>query len=234
MEGPDPDIDDIFLGDSDSEDEFEEGSFSKPKPLFLLNLALERSPNHPLDVTLDFGSSDADSDEENGPATQMRRMGLRDSSTSTLHSDLIRAVVAHSDRWRTAEELQITDALITRFAPIRNRLVLLTKLAVSIFTFAGTTRAFLYPKNAPQLTDVTLNPHDQITSPWSALHQPVERPPPFLGDTPTPARPSPPREPDHHMPETIARQPTPRIPRGGIPVASPLGLPPRPPTPPPP
>ncbi|KAJ7222225.1 hypothetical protein GGX14DRAFT_428253 [Mycena pura] len=173
MVGPDPDeMDDMYLGDSDSDSEdgfnFGGAAFSKPDPLFLLNLALERSRDYPLIVTLDFGDSLAESDDENGPAAQMRRMGLRDSSTTTLHSKLIRAVVAHSNRWKTAE-LQITDALIPHFAPIRNRLSMLTTLTVGVMP----ARPFPYARNAPNLTDITLYdyPHEKIALPWGSIRR---------------------------------------------------------------
>ncbi|KAJ7094361.1 hypothetical protein C8R44DRAFT_814296 [Mycena epipterygia] len=152
VEGPDND-------DCDSEDELdldpdasdsEDSGFSgtelgrPPKALFLLDLALERSQDHPLEVTLEFGMVE---DTENGMAAVMRRMGEEAPSAKALNQKLIRAVVAHSNRWKTAE-LQITNALIPLFAPISNRLSLLTKL--TIWTFEESPAPFPWARHAPR------------------------------------------------------------------------------------
>jgi hypothetical protein len=149
VEAPDPgEMDDMYLGDSGSKEEFDIDSTDADcggrscHLLFSLNLALERSRDHPLEVSLDFGLSDYESDSENGMAAQMRRLGLRDSSTTTLHAQLVRAVVAHSARWKTAD-LQITSSLINSFASIHNRLPLLTKLTLNIFSPDDCPRPFL-------------------------------------------------------------------------------------------
>ncbi|KAJ7222226.1 hypothetical protein GGX14DRAFT_428255 [Mycena pura] len=118
-----------------------------PETIFLLNLALVRSQHQPLDI----------------------KLGFAERHYTALHMKIIRAVVAQSDRWKTAD-LQITNALAPSFAPIRNRLSKLTKLKLTNFT-DDSPEAFPYAMNAPCLTDIALNnyPHDIVALPWSSI-----------------------------------------------------------------
>ncbi|KAJ6524247.1 hypothetical protein DFH09DRAFT_1329537 [Mycena vulgaris] len=124
----------------------------------LLDLALQRSQDYPLEVTLQSGM------HEDG-------WGGMGAVTQTLHKKLILAVVAHSDRWKTAN-LQITNAAIPSFAPILNHLSQFTRFTICN-TFEGPLRPFLYAANAPGLTDVRLinYPHELIALPWSSIRR---------------------------------------------------------------
>ncbi|KAJ7249271.1 hypothetical protein C8J57DRAFT_1723875 [Mycena rebaudengoi] len=133
---------DIYIDDSDSS--------NAPTPLFLLNLALARSKNHSLTVELKFP----------------RPIGRRGSN---LPEQLIRAVVAHSNRWKTAE-LQITNQIIPLFAPLHNHLALLTSLSLMSFERVPGV-GFPYARNAPRLTDVRLLSfaHQSLPLPWATI-----------------------------------------------------------------
>jgi hypothetical protein len=113
---------------------------------------------------LEFTTNRAD-----GMAARLRRMSVEDSSAS-LPERLIGAVVAHSNRWKTAD-LKITTSLIPLLAPIRDRLSLLTEL--TIMSFGNTVQPFSYAGNAPRLTDITLvdYPHELLNVPWSSIRR---------------------------------------------------------------
>ncbi|KAJ7471026.1 hypothetical protein FB451DRAFT_325048 [Mycena latifolia] len=100
----------MYLGDSDSEDEVDFGQ------------------DYPLEVTLDFSTSEAESDDEDGMATHMRGVGLLESSIAALHSRLV-------------------------------------------MYFEKPARPFPYARNAPRLTDITLDdyPHENIALQWSSI-----------------------------------------------------------------
>ncbi|KAJ7645532.1 hypothetical protein DFH06DRAFT_1211634 [Mycena polygramma] len=164
VEEPDPDfMCDSYLGDSDSDSGDESDENPSRMALHLLKLALERSRDSPLEVSLNFDMGD---DEE--MAAEVRRMGLKDSSTTQLPHMLIRAVVAHSNRWKTAD-LHIKNSLLHLLTPIRNRLSMLTELTIS--SFGDSPRPFPFADNAPRLTDVTLNgyPHELVPLQWSSI-----------------------------------------------------------------
>ncbi|KAJ7780614.1 hypothetical protein DFH07DRAFT_436638 [Mycena maculata] len=114
--------------------------------LFLLDLALERSKDSPLTVTLNLST------------VRANRLAVR----------IISAVVAHCRRWKTAE-LQISNALIPHFAPIRNHLPLLSDLIVQ--NFGDFPMPFPYAQVAPRLAHVTLNgfPHENSPLPWDSI-----------------------------------------------------------------
>ncbi|KAJ7712430.1 hypothetical protein B0H16DRAFT_1624903 [Mycena metata] len=172
-----PDIfdSDAYIGDSDSDEEIgseqdsEYGGLSSQNSahnaLLLLNLALERSQNYPLEVKLEF-----DKAVDDMATASLRRMGIKNRSTSLLSHRLIRAVVAHSNRWKKAD-LQIAAGFIPLFAPIQNRLSLLTEFTLA--TFGDSSSPFLYAQNAPSLTSVTLvdYPHEIVRVPWESIRQ---------------------------------------------------------------
>ncbi|KAJ7163330.1 hypothetical protein C8R46DRAFT_1193798 [Mycena filopes] len=130
--------------------------------LLLLNLALGRSRNHPLEVKLEFNNA--------GEHTRavMRSMGVEDGRTILLHR-LISAVVAHSNRWKKAD-LNIAPVFIPLFAPIRNRLSLLTEFTPTV---GDSTAPFPHTQNAPSLTEVTLMEysHEIVSVPWSSIRK---------------------------------------------------------------
>ncbi|KAJ7692142.1 hypothetical protein B0H17DRAFT_547465 [Mycena rosella] len=140
-----PDAADVFLND--------DPPGSTPKTLFLLNLALERSQSYPLEVTLRFDTH------------------LTDDNTTALHQNLIRAVVAQSNRWRTAD-LHVGSAFVPCFAPIRGRLSTLTKLSLATFG-DGAPEEFLYAKIAPCLSDIALigYHHEIVALPWGSIRR---------------------------------------------------------------
>ncbi|KAJ6524225.1 hypothetical protein DFH09DRAFT_1372197 [Mycena vulgaris] len=129
-----------------------------PKAFFLLDLALQRSQQYPLEVTLDFGM----------PPDRWSGTGA---ATQKLYENLIRTVVAHSNRWKTAN-LQITNELIPSFAPILNHLSQLTDFTI-FNTSEGSLSPFPYAKNAPGLTDVRLisYPHQLVALPWNSIRR---------------------------------------------------------------
>ncbi|KAJ7180387.1 hypothetical protein C8R43DRAFT_972864 [Mycena crocata] len=151
-----PDSSDMFLYDSDSaEDDMDiDQRDSRPKLLFLLELALDRSQDHPLDVTLTLGPSET--------------MEMK-----ILYQQLMGAVVTHSHKWKTAY-LQITNAAIPSFAAIQNHLQLLAELTLFCSTeFGQSARPFPYAQNAPCLTDLTLVefPHQIVSVPWNSIRR---------------------------------------------------------------
>ncbi|KAJ7175474.1 hypothetical protein C8R46DRAFT_1249093 [Mycena filopes] len=131
--------------------------------LLLLNLALGRSRNHPLEVKLEFNNA--------GEHTRavMRSMGVEDGRTILLHR-LISAVVAHSNRWKKAD-LNIAPVFIPLFAPIRNRLPFLTEFTLA--TTGDSTASFPHTQNAPSLTEVTLVEYSReiVSIPWSSIRK---------------------------------------------------------------
>ncbi|KAK6997527.1 hypothetical protein R3P38DRAFT_3219736 [Favolaschia claudopus] len=145
----DPDFDSLGVINArwdDADDDLEDTS----QRLFdLLNLALARSQNVPLNVKLNVSSTD----DESG-----------------LSVRLIRAVVAHSNRWKSAD-LTITTDNLPLFAPIRNRLSLLTELTLGSTTLGVFAQPFPFTNNAPRLERVDLNGfHHRITSlPWRSI-----------------------------------------------------------------
>ncbi|KAJ7505361.1 hypothetical protein B0H11DRAFT_1978296 [Mycena galericulata] len=169
VEGDRDDMDAFDGFGSDSENGSDSGGIDtddvprRPTALFLLDLALQRSQDYPLEVTLDFRKGG-----NHRRAAVMRGMGLRQ-NTKTLQEELISAVVAHSNRWRTAE-LRITNVLVPFFAPIRNRLSLLTELSIMMFT-ETVIRPFPYAQIAPRLAYITLvnYPHQHVSLPWSSI-----------------------------------------------------------------
>ncbi|KAJ7043920.1 hypothetical protein C8F04DRAFT_1070937 [Mycena alexandri] len=165
---------DAYIGDSDSDEEIdsedsasEYGGLSSHNSarnaLLLLNLALERSQNYPLEVKLEF-----DTAVDDVATASLRHMGVKDSSTSLLPHRLIRAVVAHSNRWKKVD-LQIAAGFMPLFAPIQNRLSLLTNFTLA--TFGDSAPPFLYAQNAPSLATVTLveYSHEIVPVPWESI-----------------------------------------------------------------
>ncbi|KAF9021145.1 hypothetical protein BDZ89DRAFT_1071719 [Hymenopellis radicata] len=147
-------------GDDDSDSDFnsEEGGSLGPvaglnsDPLSLLNLVLERTQTQPLKITLEFA------------------LGTAYVNTLLSHQ-LIQALVSQSHRWEEAD-LNITNAEISLFAPIRNRLSQLVKLSIALFNDDDELPGrFPYTENAPRLSDLTLYglPHQNVSVPWARI-----------------------------------------------------------------
>ncbi|KAK7021183.1 hypothetical protein R3P38DRAFT_3271754 [Favolaschia claudopus] len=113
--------------------------------LSLMKLALERSQSHSLNITLNFTLAEG-----------------------ILAEHLIRAAVAHSDRWEKAD-LVFGRRLSPQFAPIRNHLSRLTEL--TLWSLEDSVHPFKYVQHAPKLTRVTLEGfhHGTVPLPWHSI-----------------------------------------------------------------
>ncbi|KAK6997526.1 hypothetical protein R3P38DRAFT_3059975 [Favolaschia claudopus] len=120
--------------------------------LHLLNLALQRSKARPLHV----------------------RMNVSTVDHSRLLEYIIRAIVAHCDRWKTAD-LTITREITSLFAPISTHLSLLSELTLS--SFEDFPQQFPYAAIAPSLTRVTLKGfrHTIVPLPWPSVRHFAEQ-----------------------------------------------------------